>query len=529
MKKNEKSVSPKGGAIVSLKGVFKAYRFIVCAAALALVCTGVFAGRADAVRMWNVTSRGDDPQNSSTLRYVLLHADAGDTIRISVDAVLLTDQLVIDRNVTIAGPATIRQSATHKRVLYVSSTCTMNDITVAGGNFRSPEYFQEGLKGAGIYIATSGNLTMNRCVVTENTVGGAIENVGALTMTGCRIAGNTTFWPMGSALTIVYNSFAPPVAALTDCVVENNTAQASLGAAINNNSTLTMSGSAVRNNTTGYSGGQSFTGGGLYLGSRSVTTLSNYSSVTGNTPEQVYQSTTPYSSPVFTYDSTCTIGTAPNNKATAFAGYTGETPPEPRSIADEADAKDVARDLTNPESALFRAVANALAADLGGTAPASAGSYSGVSSIGASLYYANAFENIAVEDDALSIEFTASWPDNVRYYALFSRADGSGYEIPARGVQFEVKAGQPLPEDVTPPDFYEDGEGLMTWRNIVADNGPYDHNPAEGAVTFRVCSIRAVAVQRQEGGGGGCSVGGGVSAWAALLFLAPVIACALKK
>ena len=120
----------------------------------------------------------------------------------------------------------------------------------------------------------------------------------------------------------------------------------------------------------------------------------------------------------------------------------------------------------------------------------------------------------------------------VRYYAAFAEYEGAaagtlavkGYAVAERGVQFETKPGQPLPDGVTPPDFYEEGEGLMTWRNVVTDNGPYDHNREDGVVTFRVCSIRAEAVQQQGGGGGGgCSVGGG-SAWtAALLLFLPLV------
>jgi len=68
----------------------------------------------------------------------------------------------------------------------------------------------------------------------------------------------------------------------------------------------------------------------------------------------------------------------------------------------------------------------------------------------------------------------------------------------------------------------------MTWRNVVADNGPYDHNPAVGVVTFRVCSVRAEAIQQQNGGEGGCSVGGAGSAWVAALLFVPVFALARK-
>jgi Synergist-CTERM protein sorting domain-containing protein len=90
---------------------------------------------------------------------------------------------------------------------------------------------------------------------------------------------------------------------------------------------------------------------------------------------------------------------------------------------------------------------------------------------------------------------------------IIGKATDQGYVLAERGVQFEIKPGQPLPDGVVPPDFYEDGEGLMTWRNVVADNGPYDHNRQLGVVTFRVASIRAEA-QTAPTGGSGCSAGG---------------------
>ncbi len=59
----------------------------------------------------------------------------------------------------------------------------------------------------------------------------------------------------------------------------------------------------------------------------------------------------------------------------------------------------------------------------------------------------------------LVVEYTASYPRGRGYYALFSRADGSGYELPGRGMQFELQPSQSLPDGVTPPDFYVPGEG----------------------------------------------------------------------
>jgi Synergist-CTERM protein sorting domain-containing protein len=137
----------------------------------------------------------------------------------------------------------------------------------------------------------------------------------------------------------------------------------------------------------------------------------------------------------------------------------------------------------------------------------------------ATLYNAFAYENVRLEDSSgrgkLEVEFTASWPQNVRYYAALAEYEDAatlavkGYVIPDRGVQFEIKPGQALPDGATPPDFYEEGEGLMTWRNVIADNGPYDHDRQVGVVTFRVASIRAEAqTTAAASGGSGCSAVG---------------------
>ncbi|GAB6281261.1 MAG: hypothetical protein STSR0007_14970 [Thermovirga sp.] len=100
--------------------------------------------------------------------------------------------------------------------------------------------------------------------------------------------------------------------------------------------------------------------------------------------------------------------------------------------------------------------------------------------------------------------------------------------MPDRGVQFELQAGQNLPDGVTPPDFYEEGEGLMTWRNVVTDGGSYDLEPAAGVVTFRVCSVRAAEkAVGDTGNGGGCNAAEGAGfAPLALLLALPLLTCA---
>ncbi len=495
----------------------------------ALLCIG---GRADALPVtWTVTRADDDPviPAPGSFRNAVMFANRGDSIVFSGEAatVVLADQVAIDKTLTITGPATIRQGAQHRRVLEVTATCAMNDITITDGNFTSPEFYMERLNGAGIRVSATGDLTMNACTVTLNATGGGIENLGRLTMNSCILSHNSTYWPYGAAISNIRARGNDPAAVratvtLNGCTIENNAFKGGPGGAIYNEDILVMNNTVVRKND-GVNGG-----GGLCLGPRSNTALTNGCRVTGNNPAQVCKKTSQFSSPVFTYDDTCTVGDAPNRSVTAFSGYSGEKEPEPRSIEGDADVNDVKRALSDSGSELFAAVRGALSSDLGRTPGGTGASLATLAGLTASLHYANTFEDVSLTSTDLSVEYTASWPSNVRYYALFACADGSGYDLADRGVKFEIKAGQSLPDGVTPPDFYVPGEGLMTWRNIVTDNGSYDLNPTAGAVTFRVCSVRAAEAVGDTGSGGGCDAGVGFAPLALLLAL-PILAVARLK
>ena len=511
--------------------------FISVLALLLSLCVG---GRADALPVtWTVTRADDDPliPAPGSFRNAVMFANHGDTIVFSGEAatVVLADQGTIGKTLTITGPATIRQGAQHRRVLEVTATCAMNGITITDGNFTSPEFYMERLNGAGIRVSATGDLTMTACTVILNATGGGIENLGRLTMHSCVLSHNSTYWPYGAAISNIRALGNDPAAVratvtLNGCTIENNAFKGGPGGAIYNEDILVMNNTVVRKND-GTNGG-----GGLCLGPRSNTALTNGCRVTGNNPAQICKKTSQFSSPVFTYDDTCTIGDAPNRSATAFEGYSGGAEPEPRSIEGDADVNDVKRALSDSGSDLFAAVRGALSSDLGrtpggtGATLASLAALAALAGLTASLHYANTFEDVSLTSTDLSVEYTASWPSNVRYYALFARADGSGYELADRGVQFEVRAGRSLPDGVTPPDFYVPGEGLMTWKNIVTDNGSYDLNPGVGAVTIRVCSVRAAEIVGDKGSGGGCDAGAGAGfAPFALLLALPLVALARKR
>ena len=515
-----------------------------------------------------------DCQNGDEIRF----ADTAKTVYLRADICFTPG-----RTVTITGPATITTaqyySGTRYFIVPKGATVVMKSLTLSGGFPASGSggavinkgtLTMEGCAiqgcrcrggGGGIYADEGSVTTMTNCIISGNTLldpgysgGGVCVYKGTLTMTGCSVTNNTGAYYGGGV-----NFWG--TATLTNCIIESNaTYPYGSGGGLYSYGTLTMSGGALRNNSCGQLGGgvcfvggtatmascavesncaslSTGEGGGLYNGGTTLTlgkcavknnsagyrgggigssgplSLKNKCTITGNTPDNLYASSG------YTSDGTNQIGASPNKSATAFSGYSGETEPEPRSIVGDADVTQVKNGLADPASDVFRAVSAALSQDLGGVSGDATATLSGMT---ASLYYANTFENVAVTSTDLVVEYTASYPARARYYALFSRADGSGYELPDRGVQFELPPGQALPGDVTPPDFYEKGEGLMTWRSVVTDGGSYDLEPAAGVVTFRVCSVRAAETAVGDtGSGGGCNAaeGAGFAPLALLLAL----------
>ncbi len=483
-----------------------------------------FAGGTGEATTRTVTGGADDG-SVGTLRYVVANAVDGDAIvfHSSVSTVSLKECLFINKALTVTGPVTIRQTTPGERVLYVTGACTLKNLNITGGSLGNGS----GGYGAGMYCTA--DVTMKNCTVTGNTGGGGIHNSKNLVLQGCAISGNSA--DGGISAGGIRNSAGGSwnvSLTMTDCVVENNTCSGHVfgsrnaGGVFNDvGGTLTMARTKVRNNGNGDS-----SGGGMCLEILSTTTLTDHCVVSANTPDNIYR----LSGSTYSADDTCVIGKAPNKSATAFSGYSGETEPEPRSIVGAADVMAVKTALANPESALYAAIELALASDLGKSVPkknAPLAPLASLAGMAATLYAANTFEDVALTSTDLSVEYTASWPSNVRYYALFARADNSGYELADRGVQFEIKAGQSLPDGVTPPDFYVPGEGLMTWKNIVTDNGSYDLNPGVGAVTIRVCSVRAAETAGDKGSGGGCDAAG--FAPLSLLLGLPLAALARRK
>jgi len=336
-------------------------------------------------------------------------------------------------------------------------------------------------------------------------------------MTGCTISNNTCAGSRhAGGINNEAKSSSAPVLTMYNCVVEGNSNPDTYGGGVFNGEKLFMYGCTVRSNSSRGSGG------GIYLNLFSETTLAQGCVVTGNSPDQICG---PGQYGSLSIDGSCTVGNTAGNKAVALSGFAQGSDPELRKTTGEPDVVAAEGALNDSGSGLFTSVKNTLHIDLG----ASGEVVAGLASMSATLYNAFTYENVQLADASgegeLVIEFTASWPERVRYYAAFAEYEGvaagtlavKGYVVAERGVQFETK---PLPDGMTPPDFYEEGEGLMTWRNMVEDNGPFDHNPTVGVVTFRVASIRAEA-QSASSGGSGCSAVG--ASPLALLMALPLL------
>jgi predicted outer membrane repeat protein len=519
-----------------------------------------------------VTVQGDQEGWPGTLRWWLERVNDSDVIVFSsrVNSVELSrGELVINKNITLAGPMTIIQRD-YGRVFNIASgtTVTLENLTLSRGNTPG--------NGGGIFNA--GTLTMKGCTVTESTTaipgpgsGGGIWNEGTLTMENCVVMGNAcavngggvaskggltltncvfsrnrivTSAEYGSGygggvhiaaddstkpLTATNCTFSGNQAALdggglcvegycdpkvTGCAFSENEARRGGGILTRSKFSLALKDSSV-------SGNSATEGGGIHIARDSSCSLSGCT-IRDNRQDEINGD--------YTSDGTNIIGNTPNRSATAFSGYAGETEPASRSIVGDADVAAVKTAIANPQSELYAVIEQALAADLGKSIPEKSASLASLAGMAATLYDAKTFEDVTLTSRDLSVEYTASWPSNVRYYALFARADNSGYELADRGVKFELQAGHTLPDGVTPPDFYVPGEGLMTWRNIVTDNGSYDLNPTAGAVTIRVCSVRAAEAVGDKGSGGGCDAGAGAGfAPLALLLAAPLCAFARSK
>ena len=228
---------------------------------------------------------GND-SGAGSLRRAILFASSGDTINFapSVTTVTLTSgELIIDKNLTIAGPGANRLTVQvdtnliSVRVFNIRSstvTVSISGITISNGSV------QDGPGGGGILNA--GALTLTDCTISDNFTGnqfggilgggGVMNDHGTLTITGCTISNNSAS-QYGLTVTSegggILNHSGSLV--ITNSTISGNSCSAfspeplfpgvASGGGISNRGHLQITSSTIAHNSA--SGNQAF-GGGVY-------------------------------------------------------------------------------------------------------------------------------------------------------------------------------------------------------------------------------------------------------------------------
>jgi hypothetical protein len=142
-----------------------------------------------------VTNTNDSGPNS--LRAAIAAAQSGDIIKFRLTypatITLTSGQLVINTNLTIAGPGASKLAISGnnaQQILYVSSSIivTISGVTLENGAWQGGDVYNNG----GGAIENHGTLTLNKSVVSNNSgaFGGGINTWGALTVNESTISGN---------------------------------------------------------------------------------------------------------------------------------------------------------------------------------------------------------------------------------------------------------------------------------------------------------------------------------------------------
>src|SRR6267378_7910585 len=155
-----------------------------------LLCAVVFSTQANIITVTNTNDSGP-----GSLRQALADANDGDTINFDVSLkgqtiALTSDELVIDKSITITGPGSDQLAVSvdfqyHFRIFHVMASPT---VTIEGLTIGPSLYFY----GCGIQNDQA-TLTINNCVVAGNagSVSGAgISNGGTLTVNNSSITDN---------------------------------------------------------------------------------------------------------------------------------------------------------------------------------------------------------------------------------------------------------------------------------------------------------------------------------------------------
>ncbi len=191
--------------------LFRSWRFYLSCVigALLLSATNTLAG--------TITVTNGNDHGTGSLRQAIHDASSGDTINFapSITTVnLTTDELVIDKNLTVTGPfehgLTVRrntQSLAFRIFHITSSTASVSifRLTISNGSVLGGL----GTDGNGGGIRSAGVLTLTDCTVSANQAagteliggngGGVLNEGGTMTITRCTISNNSARYSTGSS------------------------------------------------------------------------------------------------------------------------------------------------------------------------------------------------------------------------------------------------------------------------------------------------------------------------------------------
>ncbi len=145
-------------------------------------------------------SNNNDDGSSGSLRQTILNANPGDVIEfdggVTGTITLISGQLLIDKDLTINGPGADDLAISGGGVFRVFETSGSVDVTISG------LAIQDGFAtaGGGINHQSNGTLTINDCIISNNTAersgvarGGGVNNGngGTINLNNCTITQNT--------------------------------------------------------------------------------------------------------------------------------------------------------------------------------------------------------------------------------------------------------------------------------------------------------------------------------------------------
>ena len=188
-------------------------RYLFCCRRFRLLCVIAVLLNAAHMSAATITVTNGNDTGPGSLRQAIVNASSGDTINFAANVTtvnLTTDELVIDKNLTITGPRdnrlTVRrntQSLAFRIFHIISSTVTafISHLTISNGN--------AGDDGDGGGIRSAGVLTLTDCIISDNQVvgtefiggngGGVLNESGTMTITRCTISNNSGHYFTGSS------------------------------------------------------------------------------------------------------------------------------------------------------------------------------------------------------------------------------------------------------------------------------------------------------------------------------------------